>query len=69
MRISCACPAEFASTTLVEDLKTLGLHPIITPQVIRVVYEGSNRTLGDMILDLFSREIDHDITMHLDKDE
>lgn len=69
MRVSCACPPELATSTLVEKLRKLGLHPIETSQVIRVVYEGPDRSLGEAIVDIFSHEADHDITVFYDKAE
>lgn len=69
MRVSCGCPANMATDTLVERLQTLGLHPIVTSQVIRAVYEGPDRKLGEAIVEIFAHEADHDITVFYDKAE
>lgn len=69
MRVSAACPAELATSTLVDRLRTLGLQPIITPQVIRAVYEGPDKSLGEAIVDIYSHEADHSITVSYDKEE
>lgn len=69
MRVSCACPTEMATDTLVGRLQTLGLQPIITPQVIRAVYEGSDKRIGEAIVEIYSHEADHDINVQYDKEE
>lgn len=63
MRVSCSCPVDLASETLVTELKDLGLEPIVTNEVVRVVYEGPKRTLGETIVDIFAREANHEITV------
>lgn len=63
MRVDCGCPAKLASSTLVDKLKTLGVQPIVTPSVIRAVYEGPNRSVGEAIVEIFAHEADHDITV------
>lgn len=69
MRVSCACPADLASSTLVERIKTLGLQPIVTSLVVRTVYEGKDKALGEAIVEIYSHEADHDITVFYDKEE
>lgn len=69
MRVSCACPAEMATSTLVENLRAIGIQPIVTNTVIRAVYEGPDRTLGEAIVDMFSHEADHEITMQFTEEE
>lgn len=63
MRVTCACPAEKASETLVEQLKKLGIEPIITSQVIRAVYEGPHRDIGEGIVAIYDNEQDHEIVV------
>lgn len=69
MRVSCSVPVDLSSATLVDRLTKLGIVPIQTSQVIRAVYEGSNRKLGEAIVEIFSHETDHDITVFYDQDE
>lgn len=69
MRVSCSCPKKLATDTLVDRLRALGLQPIITTEVIRAVYEGDNRGLGEAIVEIYAHEADHDITVFYDKDE
>lgn len=69
MRVSCACPKNLASDTLVDRLRTLGLQPIITPQVIRAVYEGSDRRIGEAIVEIYSHEADHDVNVQYTREE
>lgn len=69
MRVSCACPVDLASDTLIAKLETLGLKPIVTSQVIRAVYEGSDRRLGEAIVEIYAHEADHEINVQYDKDE
>lgn len=69
MRVSAACPAELATSTLVDRLRVLGLQPIITSQVIRAVYEGTDKGIGEAIVDIYSHEADHSITVSYDKEE
>lgn len=69
MRVSCACPPALATSTLVERLKSLGFEPIVTSSVIRVVYEGPNRQLGEALVEIYAHEADHEITVFYDKEE
>lgn len=69
MRVSCGVPANLASDTLVHKLQILGIEPVVTPSVIRAVYEGPDRTLGEAIVELYAHEVDHDITVYYDKAE
>lgn len=63
MRVSCACPAELATSTLVDNLRAMGITPIVTPQVIRAVYEGPSKDIGEAIVMMFAHEADHDINV------
>lgn len=62
MRVSCSVPVNLASSTLVDHIKILGIHPIITSEVIRAVYEGDDVSIGEALIDMFSHEADHHIT-------
>lgn len=63
MRVSCSTPVDQASKDLAVKLAELGLKPIVTSQVVRVVYEGPSRVVGDTIVEIFQREADHEITV------
>lgn len=63
MNVSCSVPAGMETSTLLEHIKTLGLTPIVTSTVIRVVYEGDNVGIGEALIDMFSHECDHEITV------
>lgn len=69
MQVSCSVPKELASTTLVERLEALSVQPIVTNMVIRAVYEGDDRSLGEAIVELFTYEQDHEITVFYSKEE
>lgn len=69
MRVSCACPVNLASDTLVDRLKVLGLQPIITSRVIRAVYEGPDKSIGEAIVEIYACEAEHEINVQYDKDE
>lgn len=62
MRVSCSAPIQTATDTLVDHIKVLGLHPIVTSEVIRAVYEGDDVSIGEALIDMFSHECDHHIT-------
>lgn len=68
MRVSCASHVDTATEGLVEKLAAMGITPIVTSQVIRVVYEG-DRKVGEQLVDLFGREPDHDVVFYYDKNE
>lgn len=61
MKLSCAVPVDKVSEGFVAKLAELGITPIITPKVIRVVYEESSNRLGEKIIALFEAEPEHDI--------
>lgn len=63
MRVSCACPVETATPDLVDRIQNLGLQPIVTSIIIRAVYEGPDHALGKRVVELFSNEIGHTITI------
>lgn len=69
MRVSCSCPVDAASHDLIEEIESLGLTPIVTTSVVRVVYEGDNVALGEAVVHLFNREVDHDIVAEYGKSE
>lgn len=63
MRVSCSVPVNLATSTLVDHIKVLGVHPIITSEVIRAVYEGDDVSIGEALIDMFSHECDHEIVV------
>lgn len=63
MKVSCAVPREMATPNLAERLREIGVQPIVTDYVIRAVYEGPNCGLGEAIMDMFSREVDHEVSV------
>lgn len=69
VRVSCGCPVETASQGLEEEIRLLGLEPIVTNVIIRCVYEGGDRALGEAVVQMFEKERDHDITVFYDKEE
>ena len=71
MRVSCGCPIDKARSAeaLINWIEQVGLEPIVTATTIRCVYEGSNRALGEAIVEMFEVEVDHDITVLYDKAE
>lgn len=69
MQVSCSCPVNLASDTLVHKLEVLGVKPIITSEVIRAVYEGPDRKLGEAIVEIYAHEADHDINVFYSKAE
>lgn len=69
MRVSCGCAKDTATRTLVGWIQQVGLEPIITSTTIRCVYEGTNEALGNAIVDMFSHEANHDITVQYTKEE
>lgn len=69
MRVSCGCPKDTASKELLSKICALGLDPIVTNTTIRCVYEGENKTIGESVVRIFSREEGHDVTVLYDKGE
>lgn len=69
MRVSCSCLVKGASENLVPNIRKMGLEPIITNQVIRVVYDGKDKSIGEAIVRLFADETDHDVYVHYAPDE
>lgn len=64
MRVSCSSTLgehDSARNVLTERIKMLGLQPVITPILIRAVYEGPDQKLGYKLVDLFEHERDHEI--------
>lgn len=71
MRVSCSCPIDKATSAecLINWVEQVGLVPIVTNTTIRCVYEGDNKALGEAIIETFSREVDHEITVYYSKEE
>lgn len=69
MRVTCAVSRVNASPGLPNKIDALGIPPIITNTIIRAVYEGPDRKLGEAIIALFEQEKDHDIYVDYDKNE
>lgn len=69
MRVSCGCPRGATPSELLQWIIEHGLQPTVTDTVIRCVYEGKNRTLGEAIVERFKQEPNHDVTVFYDKDE
>lgn len=63
MRVSCSVPRRLATSTLEDNIRIIGLEPIVTPEIIRAVYEGDNVGLGEALIDMFSHQADHEITV------
>lgn len=69
MRVSCGCLARTASEGLAQKIQALGVEPIVTQQIIRGVYDGKDKRIGEGLVKLFVEEQDHDIYVHYDPDE
>ena len=69
MRVSCSCLVKGASESLIPAIKELGVEPIVTNQVIRAVYDGKDKKIGEGIIKLFVEEREHDIYVHYDPEE
>lgn len=63
IRVSCSVPAYKASPALVLRLRRLGITPIVTPRLIRGVYEGTSSIIADTLVQIFELEEDHEITL------
>ncbi len=63
MRISCSSAKSTMSDDLIASIEELGLQPIITPILVRVVYDGPNVNLGNRIVALFDKEKDKEIVV------
>lgn len=63
MRISCSSAKSTMSDDLIDSIEKLGLKPIITPILVRVVYDGPNTNLGNKIVALFDQEKDKEIVV------
>lgn len=68
MRISCSSNKTTMSENLISSIKELGLNPIITPILVRVVYDGPNIDLGNKIVALFDMEKEKEIIVDYDRD-
>lgn len=69
MRVTCSVSRANASPGLPNKIDALGVPPIITNFVIRAVYDGPDRKLGEAIVDLFAQEKDHDIYVSYSRSE
>lgn len=69
MKLSASVPAELASDEFMAKLKKMGCDPIITSQVVRVVYEGTRLKFGQKLIKLFESQPHHDITVFYDNGE
>lgn len=69
MRVSCSAPLDTCSQTLYKELEALGVQPIVTNILVRAVYEGDDRYIGEGIVELFSYERDHEITVYYSPEE
>lgn len=61
MRVTCSCPVNLVSDTLVDRLTSIGVKPITTNKVVRAVYEGPDKSKGEAIVEMFQHEADHEI--------
>lgn len=61
IRTTCAVKANEASAELVQELKDLGINPIVTSQVVRGVYEGTDEAFAKKIVKVFQQEQNPDI--------
>lgn len=71
MRVSCGCPIATArdADVLINWIKQVGLEPIVTSTIIRCVYEGDDKALGEAIVQMFEVEVGHDITVFYSEEE
>lgn len=67
MRVSCEVPREHCTQQLIDDIRLLGIEPIITPSIMRVVYEGTSMQLGEAIVERFKTVPCHGIVADYDK--
>lgn len=66
MRVDCEALRNEHSGKLIDDLRLLGVEPIITSYVVRVVYEGKVG-VGMAIIERFKQEPDHGIVADYEK--
>lgn len=66
MKVSCSLPPDKCSPEVLQELKHLGIKPIITQQVVRAVFEG-NESIGEHIVRIFAEAGSDDITYFYDK--
>lgn len=67
MKLSCSVPADKASDGFIAKIGQCGITPIVTPKVIRVVYEGKDEKLCKKVIALYEGEESHEITLFRDK--
>lgn len=65
VRVSCSVPADKDSDNLLRRIGQLGITPIVTSQVIRAVYQGPSRVVGEVLMEIFEAERDHEITTNI----
>lgn len=56
VRASCGVAKHIATSELIGNIRALGITPIVTNYVIRAVYEGPDKALGQQIVELFRQE-------------
>lgn len=61
VRVTCGVAKDKATASLIDELKKIGVKPIVTPYVIRAIYEGDSKALGQKIVELYSKEDTTDI--------
>lgn len=61
VRVSCGVEIAKASEGLIDKIKAIGIKPIVTPIVVRAVYEGPDKALGQKIVELYQKENTTDI--------
>lgn len=61
MRVSCSSPIDEHSQNLIQRIELLGLKPIVTPILVRAIYDGCDKQLGKKLIDLFKHEANYDI--------
>lgn len=68
MRVDCEAPRNQRSERLIEDIKLLGVNPIVTDTVVRAVHEGSVG-VGVALIDRFKREPQYGFVADYEKNE
>lgn len=63
MKLSCSVPKDKCPQSLLDTLALMHVKPIITSQVVRVVYDGDNEALGDVLAFLFEQAGSTDMTV------
>lgn len=61
IRVSCAVEKSKCSADLFRHIQQLGLKPIVTTSIVRVVYEGNDKVVADALKEIYEHEIDPEI--------